>query len=199
MYVSKIIALMKKIFLQHDFFDGYKRSRPASKGMKRGSSLTETIIYISILTIVFVIFMRSTLSLVGSYAQLKAIRDLDTAALVSMERITREIRAASTIDAVQSVLNSNPGKIVINQIDSSGNTTQVGFSVVGSGLDITIGGVDKGNLLPGNVSVTNLQFGQINTSNSSAINVDLTLIDSRGKIITGEKYHSTVIMRGSYR
>lgn len=167
--------------------------------MRKGFSIIETLVYISLLAAIFLLFVNFTTGLVRSYGIVKAIRDLDNGALVSMERITREIRGSTTVDMGQTILDTSPGKLVLNQIDSLGATTQTVFLVVNGNLNITISGVDKGSLLPDGVTVTNLKFTKIDSTHSNAIKIDITLRSTRGKITKDENYHSTIIMRGSYK
>ncbi|MBI3633950.1 MAG: hypothetical protein HY226_06725, partial [Candidatus Vogelbacteria bacterium] len=100
--------------------------------MKRGFTFIELIVYISVLVAVFLVFSSSVLSISKSYGQLRIIRDLDFAAIDSMERITREVRGASSVDSTQSVLGINVGTLLVNQTDSSGNNTTVKFSTTNS-------------------------------------------------------------------
>ncbi|MBI3632751.1 MAG: prepilin-type N-terminal cleavage/methylation domain-containing protein [Candidatus Vogelbacteria bacterium] len=167
--------------------------------MKRGFTFVELIIYVSVLAVILLVFSNSVLSISRSYGQLKIIRDLDSAAIDSMERVTREIRAAASVDTIQSVLGTNPGVLFLNQVDSNGNNASLKFSVTNSVLHIWQNGADLGSLLPAGVTVRSLVFYLIDTGGSKAVKVEMQLGETKGKVLRYSNYYSTVILRGSYK
>ena len=88
---------------------------------KNGSGMTllETVIYISLLAVISVAVVNVFLSETSAWARARAERDSTDAAKLALERITHEIRLASSVDTGQSVLGSHPGKLVLNTFKES--------------------------------------------------------------------------------
>ena len=167
--------------------------------MKRGFTLVELIVYVSVLAALLLMFSNSLLAIGRSYGQLKVIRDLDSAATVSMERITREIRSSSAVDLEQSILGTIPGTLVLDQIDVGGNTATIKLNVVDSAVHLWSDDVDEGSLLPMGVTVTKLLFYFIDTGMSKGVKVEMQLGKRIGQVTRTANYYSTIILRGSYK
>lgn len=145
--------------------------------MQKGTTLIETVIYISILVVIFGIFTSLVLSVSKSYLQLSVERNRDMAAISVMERITREIRASSSADV------STPGVLVL------GNTS---FATTSSqNIQISVDNVDQGTLLPTGITVSRLIFDLVDSGRSKAVKMEMRL--------SGQTYYSTIILRGTYR
>ena len=69
----------------------------------RGYTLLETVVYVSILAVIVVLSLGSILSVYQAYGKIKVERKLAQNADVALERMVREIRAATTTDAGVSV------------------------------------------------------------------------------------------------
>ena len=167
--------------------------------MKRGFSLIEMLIYLSILGAIFTLFTNSLLAISRSYAVLKKLTALDSGAIASMERITREIREATSVDLTQSTLGSNPGVLVLNQVDSFGSTSKLKFSLTNQVLHIARDSTDQGVLLPSSITAPLLIFYSLDSGISKAVKIEMQLRDSEGGATRNQSYYSTVILRGSYK
>ena len=166
--------------------------------MKKGLSLIETLICLAILSVTFLLFTNVIMSMSRSYISLRTVRNLDLAAINTMDIMTREIRNASSVDA-SSILNTNPGTLVLNDVDSSGNITQKTFTIVSQQVHIKSGVVDNGSLDPTPITVPNLIFRSFSGGVSSAVKIEMTLEDKEGNATRDQKYYSTIILRGSYK
>lgn len=166
--------------------------------MKKGFSLIEVIVYIAVLVLVFGLFTNIILSVNRSYARLSAHRNMDIAAITSMERISRAIRSASSVVVGQSTLGSNPGMLSLNQVDSGGNSINTLFQVADQNIRIRVNDTDQGVLLPSGVSVSRLIFSLIDSGRSQAVRVEMQLTGGWGNSTTTENYYSTEVLRGSY-
>ena len=167
--------------------------------MKRGFSLFEMLIYVSILSAVLVLFVNSLLAINRSYAVVRAEMTLDNGAISSMERITRGIREATSIDLVQSVFGVNPSILVLNILDTVGNTSKMTLSLINQTLHISKDGVDQGVLLPSTVTVPKLIFYSLDSVSSKAVKIEIQLENKETGVTRRNSYYSTVILRGSYK
>lgn len=159
----------------------------------RGFTLVEMIIYIAILTLVFMVITTTLLSFTSSYRVLSVRRAIEHSAIESLERMTRDIRAAASIDTGNSSLGVSPGVLTII---GPGNATTTKFHVQDGILAIDVNGVYKGPITTSDVTITNLTFNQLTTTYSKAVKIDMTLQAARGSVIETKTYHTTVILKG---
>jgi len=162
----------------------------------------EIVVYLGIVTILTVSVVNSIVGLVTIYERIKVVRQLRQSAVVSMDRMTREIRNASSVDVANSVLNANPGTLRLNTVTSAGTQT-VTFALISTGpnagvIRVSENGVDKGPLTSGKASTTNLVFQLITTPNSQAVKIEMTMTASSSKFLRTANFYDTIILRGSY-
>ena len=160
-----------------------------------GYSLVEMIIYVAILSAISAIVVNMLLSLTGSYRTISALRIAEHSGIDSMERMTRDIRGATSVDTGNSTLNSSPGVLtLISTINFVSTTTK--FYVQNGVLKVDINGSYFGPLTLSNTLVTNLVFRLLNSGTSNAVKIDLTVQGTVGATTKTKTYHSTVILRG---
>ena len=119
------------------------------------------------------------------------------AAVVSLERMIREIRLANTI-ASASVFNAHPGHLILTTIDQNGDPATIEFYLSNDTLMIKEGVAMAASSTPASIRADNLVFRQINTSHSKAVRVELTLTDYRSHTPRSEKFYALAVLRGSY-
>ena len=171
-----------------------------------GYSLVEIIIYVAIFAMLAVVVINSVIVVMASFTETRTNRDLQESGYTSLERISREIRQAKSIDVADSTLGgTNPsfGILVLNTTDGSGNARVVKFAVVSGALDIYEGTTFAnlaltGNLLNQNINTTSLIFRQITTTVGGAVKVEMTLQDQRGKARESQNFYDTIILRNEY-
>lgn len=168
------------------------------KSKKNGYSIVEIIVYLAIFTTLSVLVINSFIVVLGSFNNTQTNRDLLESGSAVIERVSREIRQAKSIDVVGSVLASSPGALQLNSTTSSGTTTIMKFSVASGALNLYQDGTLVGNLLGQNVSVTTLIFRRIVTTNGEAVKIELTLEDTRSKSSISANFYNTIILRGAY-
>jgi Tfp pilus assembly protein PilW len=160
-----------------------------------GFSLIEMITYVAVLTIILLLVINMVMSLKGSYRQLIVLRALDRSAYNSLERMTRDIRNAVSVNNAQSAFGSSPGVLVVNQ-NIAGTSTPIRFYVQNGTLRLDVNGTFIGPLTVKNTAITSLMFSQM-TGTSTAIKIDMTITASSGPIILTKPYRTTVILKGS--
>ena len=165
--------------------------------MKQGYTLVEAIIYIAILAVLAVTFVNLLFTMTQSYTKFRLERDIVSSASLGLERMVRETRQAKNIDLV-STLGSNPGRLLLNTTDDAGVATTRDFYWSLGTLMVKDGSGQAASTTAKNITVDNLVFRQINTANSSAVKIEMTLSSSRGQLTRTVKFYDTAILRGSY-
>ncbi len=166
--------------------------------LTKGFSLPEMIIYLAVLTILTTAIVGALLGLSSTYRQLRAVKHIERSGILSMERMTREIKNATTIDVGQSVLGSGPGTLTLNATTLGGNARVVKFYVENGTLKVSQNGALEGPLSSKKASTTNLVFYRISTPNSEAVRIVLTLSATSSNYARTERFYGTAILRGSY-
>ena len=144
-------------------------------GASQGFSLVELILYTAILSIVVSALTMTGVSLLKTFAYMQASADVAETATVALERITREIRFAYNVDTGASSLLTDPGMLVLETTDDSGNLTSVTVTLSGGRMYISEGGGVPSPLTRGSVTVTHLTFTHTVGTNTQAIRIDMTV------------------------
>ncbi len=172
------------------------------KNSLAGFSLIEMLIYIAVLSIIFLIVVGTTLSFASSYRTLAALRAADNAGIDTLEPMTRTIRAAGSVLTSQSVLGSNPGTLALYEAHN-GNSTTTTFDLQNGVVEMTVmvnnikDAALSGPLTSSNAMVTNLVFDALSTSTASAVKIDMTAIGISGSVQKSKNFYSTIVLRGS--
>jgi type II secretory pathway pseudopilin PulG len=165
-----------------------------------GYTLIETIVYAAILSMVVVLVIGSLLIITRSLSDVRASRDIIITAEIALERISREIRLADSIDQSGSIFGSHPGYLKLNTIDSdTGASTTIEFFLDGSDIKVQKGENMAETLNTGNVSVSRLVFYRINASSTSeAVRTEIEFRTSNSSGEKREEFFNTIILRRSY-
>jgi len=155
----------------------------------------EMVIYVAILSIVTVVIANTLVSFSRSYRDLLALRLVDHSGIDAMERMTRDIRFATSINLVGSTLGTSPGVLTIVRTTNSISTTTK-FYIQNSILKTDVNGSYFGPLSSSGATVTNLVFSKIDNAISKAIKIDMTVSATVGTATKTKSYHSTVILKG---
>ena len=173
-----------------------KKQKGFTLSLSNGFSLVETIIYLAIFTMVSVLVINSFITVMGSFAVTRTNRSLLEAGVNGMERMSREIRQASSIDLANSNLTN--GILQLNSTETNGDPIVIKFSKEGSILNLYQGGSLSGSLLGENIALDSLIFRRIATAHGEAVKIEMILSDTRSKINKTENFYNTIILRGSY-
>lgn len=165
---------------------------------QKGFTIIELLVYIVVLIIVIGAVMSAIVGVARSYARISANQHITRSAKFLLERMTREIRDATEINGAESTLGSNPGTLVLDIFPSGASERQVGFISSGNTVLLEEDGVVTGTLLDEEVSVTNLVFMQVTTTESVGVTINLTLEASTGTGTTTATFQTTAVLRGSY-
>ncbi len=164
---------------------------------KKGNTLIEMLVYISIFAVLSITIVNVLVTMMKSFSEVQAYRDLAEASTVSLERITREIKGATSVDVANSTFNVSPGVLQLNTTDSGGTAKTVKFDISSNQLRLTENGVVTGNIVGGNISVNSLVFRNITTNKGNAIRIEMTMQNTRDRTISKD-FYSTAIIKGAY-
>ncbi len=166
-----------------------------NKIKKSGFSLIEMVIYVSILSVISIFIVNMLISLTSTYRTVVALRSAENSGILAMERMSRDIRASTSINLGQSTLANSPG--VLTLITTSGVISTTTKYYVDQGmLKVDVNGVYLGPLSLFNATVTNLVFRVIDSGVSQAVKVDMTVQGTTGTVTKTKTFHSTVILKG---
>lgn len=163
----------------------------------KGTTLIEMLVYIMIFTVLSIAVVNVLVTMMKSFSEVQAYRDLTEASTVSLERITREIKGATSVDTANSTFNSSPGILQLNTTDSGGSAKTVKFDISSNQLRLTENGTVTGFIVGGNISVTSLIFRNITTSKGNAIRIEMTIQNTRGRSVSKD-FYSTAVIKGAY-
>ena len=160
-----------------------------------GFSLVEMLIYISILVLLLAVIMNIVVSVVRSGRVIKALRNVENSATISLERLVREVRQAESVNAGLSTLGSNPGRLVLEGTDIDGNPRTVEFSLSSGTLMFSENGVELGALSQSDARVSNLIFHLFSGPNSEGIKIEMTIESGTSTHYRSGKFYSSGILR----
>jgi prepilin-type N-terminal cleavage/methylation domain-containing protein len=162
----------------------------------KGFSLIEMLVYLTILSLVFIVIVNTMLSFTTSYRTLSAHRIIEHSAMSSLERMTRDIRSATSIDSANSTFGSTTGMLTIVSTHNSVSTTTKFYLDTGK-LKVDVNNTYLGPLTTTNVTVTDLTYTLLTGSTTIAVKIDMTLQSTNGSFIKTNTYHSTVVLKES--
>jgi len=134
----------------------------------------------------------------NSYRNLKAVRDVESSAVTAMNRMTREIKGASSVDGTGTSYNTSSGSLLLNTTDSSNQATTIKFYLSNGAIMMDKGGSYFGPLTGSTVNVTSLIFRPINASSSQAVKIEMNIQSNDQRNIINKNFYNTAILRGSY-
>jgi prepilin-type N-terminal cleavage/methylation domain-containing protein len=164
----------------------------------QGFTLVEMLVYIAILGVLSTLAINVTLSMTRAFAELRVSRDLNASGSVLMERLTRDIRSAYDVDAGQSTLGTNPGRLMLDTKDSGGANTTNEFYVENGLVKVRVGGVAIGAVMTTSSIVNNFVLRELVNTKSKAIKIEVTISATRGNITESRNFYNTVVLRGTY-
>ena len=169
---------------------------------KKGFSLIEIVVYVAIVTIIFIVVVNTTTSVIETFARARALKNVSIGGGVALERILREARLAENIDLSTSVFGVNPGILKLNTVQASGDDTPVTrtfFLDEDSSQIVMSENEGPGEALTREGEVTKLVFYRIDGSLlSEAVRIEITMRDGNGVAEVTKNFYATVVLRRSY-
>lgn len=160
---------------------------------QRGFSLIEMLVYIALLVLLSGAVITSIFSLSDVFQRNTHERELADAAVLTLERISREARAATGFNLGASQFDTSPGAVAL--VD--GPTTTV-FSVSGDRMEVAVNGVTEGVLTPEHIAVENVIYSRLQSTSTEALRIALTLSIAEATASTTMTFYTTSVLRNSY-
>ncbi|MDO8728803.1 MAG: prepilin-type N-terminal cleavage/methylation domain-containing protein [bacterium] len=161
----------------------------------RGFSLVEMLIYIAILVLMLAVIMNVVVSIIRSGRIVKSLKNVENSATVSIERLVRELRQAESINVSLSILNENPGRLLLEGIDDMGTPRTVEFYLFEDRILFKENGIDIGALTQMDAQVSNLTFYRFFGPNSEGIRTEMTIESGTSTHYRSEKFYSSALLR----
>lgn len=146
---------------------------------KRGFTLIEILIYITIVAGILVAATTFAWNIIDSKTKTQARQAVDAHALIIMEKLSQSIRAAQSIDPSSSfnVNLADPGssgqKLSLTMQDAAQNPTQ--FDVTNGVLRITQGAGQPEVLSSNLVRITSLTFQNLSSPNTKTAHIGINI------------------------
>jgi type II secretory pathway component PulJ len=168
------------------------------RSLRKGFSLIEVVLYVSLFSVISAISMSALFQTIKAFSDLRVSRNINDSSVSVMERLTRDIKSATTIDLANSTFGTSPGRLTLSTVNASGTAMTVEYYVASSSLRIKENGVDKGSLVSAKTQVSALVFYYINTGTTLGVKTELHLTSSRSSVNDIDHFYDTSVMRGSY-
>ncbi|TSC71096.1 MAG: Uncharacterized protein G01um101470_748 [Parcubacteria group bacterium Gr01-1014_70] len=167
-------------------------SRFMLRTSRKGFTLIEILVYGALLAFMIALMANSIGSLSHLVVEAKTERAVRSSAEAALERITREIRFAASVNTGASTLGTHPGTLVLTSIDPFTETAQtITISVTNNRVSIQKNANPVEYLTSDDTTVTNFVFRRVaNGTRSESVRTELT--------IGGEKFYNTTVLRRSY-
>lgn len=157
---------------------------------KSGFSLIESLIYITILSVMAVVVVNALVITAKSYSNLKTSRNINNSVVTSLERMTRAIKSADDVVVIESVFDTHPGKLVLQ---SSATTTE--FYLSSGTLRVKENTVDIGPLTQQELSIDNLVFRLLDNGTTKAVRIEMTMSIVYKNTTKTKKFYTTAVLR----
>ena len=161
----------------------------------RGFSLVEVMVYIFILVFMLVVVIEVVVSITRASRIISSARAIENSAVLSIERLTREMRLANSVVVASSTLAVHPGRLTLTGEDDEGDPRTVEFYLSGGRILMKENNVDLGALTESDVVVTNLIFQRFATSTTEGIRTQMRLESGTSTHYRTETFYSTSLVR----
>jgi len=156
------------------------------------------VVYITLVTVLSVVVIQLLFGIILLQRNIKIAKDVQTAAVTAVERISREVRDARSVNLGTSTFATHPGALELASVDVEGSARTVRVYVDGGQIMLDENGVLVGPLTSSLVTVESLIFYRMANSISEAVRMEVTLSATSGLTTKEETFYSTVVLRGSY-
>ena len=158
---------------------------------QRGYATVELLFYIALFAVLALAVINGMLMMTRAFREVSVQSELLQSGNV-MEKISREIKQAMSINTITG------SSLTLNTKDSSGANKTVQFNLSGSDLQFLENTVLTGNLNNPNISVSNLSFAEITTTQGKAVKVSFSVLSTNDKLNRSKNFYNTIVLRGNY-
>lgn len=158
----------------------------------------EMIISVGLLALMLVVIVDSAMAISRSHDRSQRFLEMNGAAIGAFSTFSREIRKASSIDTVGSVLEASDGKVVLNMKKDDGTNDQTALFLQDEKVKESKNGALVGDLTPRDIDVSNLTFRLFQIASTTAVRVEMTVSPRDESSVPPMNFYGTYVLRGSY-
>ncbi len=136
---------------------------------KRGFTLFETILYISIIGIILAIMSSFVLNLMNARMKVQASSEVVHAARLFEDRLSDAVRHAKSINVSSSIFGIDPGILSLQMIDVTKDPTVFRLDVDNGKIEVSEGGGSFQFLTTAKLSTSNLVFTNLTTAKDKGV------------------------------
>jgi ABC-type lipoprotein release transport system permease subunit len=164
-----------------------------SRTSASGVGAVELVIYTAILGLLTVAVITTTLSLNSTFQKSRAERVLVSAGSTAIERVTRDIRDADSINVPASTLNATSSVLTLV---TGATTTQ--YRLQNETLLVTVNGVDLGAVTAQNIRATSFVAVRYTSPKSDMVRIILDLTRTDRFATSTKRFTTSAVLRGGY-
>lgn len=157
----------------------------------RGYTLIELLFYIAIFSLISLLVIDAMLTMARSFKETSIYAELSQGGAI-MERMSREIRQANSINSISST------SLKLNTKDTGGADKTVEFRLSGTDIEFYENDTLSGDLNSPNIVVTALSFTEITTVEGKTVKAALSIRSSHDKLSRVHDFYNTIVLRGDY-
>lgn len=165
--------------------------------IKKGFTMIELLIYVSGLIILGTIIITMLVQFYSIYKEIVAAPRADRTGLLLVDRITKEIRSANSIDMAQSQFNNTNGVLEINTL-TEGAIIEKRFFVENGIAKYQEDSNNPVNLSSDDFTVSNFNFYYVDTPVSEGVRFTLEIAYQIENATQTKSYTGFAILRESY-
>lgn len=162
--------------------------------LKKGYTLVEMVIYVALMSIISLLIVNTVLSFTKSYRNVSTLRAVESSALDTLERLSRDVRNATSINDGSSTFGSNPGVLTLIQTSATVSTT-TRYYVENGVMKVDVNGVYVGPLTTRGTTVQSIVFRKLDNGVSTGVKIDMTVSATSGTITRTKSYHTTILLK----
>jgi hypothetical protein len=159
--------------------------------------MLELVMYVAGLLALGAVMIVLIVQFYGLYKEIIAIPRADRAALLVMDRITKEIRSGDQLDTLNSQFGTTNGVIEFDLLDS-GTTVSKRYYVESGIVKYQEDGGSATNVTPKDLHVSNFNFTHVSTDVSEAVRLTMELQFQTRNGTETRSYTGFSILRESY-
>lgn len=157
------------------------------KQLQKGFTLVEILIYTAIFTLLLFVVVQTLVSFVETQGELRSLRRVENSAVVFLDRISREIREAESVNVSGSTLGTHPGKLSITK-----DSYTYLFEISNGVMNLSINSVDQGPLTESEASIDSFIVNQFSNGSEEIVQMRLTLSSGQGKYNVTKDFNLSV-------
>ncbi len=174
------------------------RTSNSHSGKRGGYTIAELVVYVALVALLLGVIVTTALSMSSVYKRSRAYLDINSAAITSFSKFSRDIRRATSVDLVNSSFGATPGRLVLLMKKSDGTNDSVSYYLSGGRVQTDQNGANQGDVTQSDMTVSNLTFRKFANASSTAIRIEMTLAPNASSSVPALNFYGTYVLRGSY-